>query len=203
MDRSTVHSKESLWFELQKVGEHGVKGLRKYFESIGRWACVTAAEGGHPKYWSQRLNKNSRTRFIWRSHWNHASCTEISSIFRIQYLTQKKDQGTNLLFCPGKDKVMDVVFLGAAVKSRVIKLFLGKKIAQVHLGLSHFRSVSAVVGPCCCFFLSTYFRIVGLAIGKVAEGWEWRQRRRERSSKHLLYKSDVCLLAALKSFVPH
>lgn len=36
MDRSTVHSKESLWFELQKVGEHGVEGLRKYFESIGR-----------------------------------------------------------------------------------------------------------------------------------------------------------------------
>lgn len=98
MDRSTVHSKESLWFELQKVGEHGVKGLRKYFESIGRWACVTAAEGGHPKYWSQRLNKNSRTRFIWHSHWNHASCTEISSIFRIQYLTQKRIRGQTPYF---------------------------------------------------------------------------------------------------------
>lgn len=33
--------------------------------------------------------------------------------------------------------------------------------------------------------------------------WKRRRKGSERSSKHLLYKSDVFSLAALKSFVPH
>ncbi len=52
LDRSFVHSKESLWLELQKVWDYiGVEYLRKYIDTIPeRCAAVIAAEGVHTKY---------------------------------------------------------------------------------------------------------------------------------------------------------
>uniref|UniRef100_A0A4W6F418 Tc1-like transposase DDE domain-containing protein n=1 Tax=Lates calcarifer TaxID=8187 RepID=A0A4W6F418_LATCA len=52
LDRSIVHSKESLWLELQKAWDNiGVEVLRKYTDTMPeRCATVIAAKGGHTKY---------------------------------------------------------------------------------------------------------------------------------------------------------
>ncbi len=50
LDRSIVHSKESLWLELQKAWDN-ISVLRKYTDTVPeRCAAVIAAKGGHPKY---------------------------------------------------------------------------------------------------------------------------------------------------------
>uniref|UniRef100_A0A8C2KDT2 Uncharacterized protein n=1 Tax=Cyprinus carpio TaxID=7962 RepID=A0A8C2KDT2_CYPCA len=52
LDRSIVHSKESLWLELQKAwGNISDEVLRKYIDTMPeRCAAVIAARGGHTKY---------------------------------------------------------------------------------------------------------------------------------------------------------
>ena len=52
LDRSIVHSKESLWLELQKAWDNiSVEVLKKYIDSMTeRCAAVIAAKGGHTKY---------------------------------------------------------------------------------------------------------------------------------------------------------
>ena len=52
LDRSIVHSKESLWLELQKAWDKiSVEVLRKYIDTMPeRCAAVIAAKGGHTKY---------------------------------------------------------------------------------------------------------------------------------------------------------
>lgn len=52
LDRSIVHSKESLWLELQKARYNiSVEVLRKYHDTLPeRCAAVIAAKGGHTKY---------------------------------------------------------------------------------------------------------------------------------------------------------
>ncbi len=52
LDRSIVHSKESLWLELQKAWVNiSVEVLRKYIDTVAeRCAAVIAAKGGHTKY---------------------------------------------------------------------------------------------------------------------------------------------------------
>ncbi len=51
LDRSIVHSKESLWLELQKAWDNiSVEVLRKYINTVPeRCAAVIAAKGGHTK----------------------------------------------------------------------------------------------------------------------------------------------------------
>ena len=51
LDRSIVHSKESLWLELQKAWDNiSVEVLRKYIDTMPeRCAAVIAAKGGHTK----------------------------------------------------------------------------------------------------------------------------------------------------------
>ncbi len=51
LDRSIVHSKESLWRELHKALDNiCVEILRKYIDTIPeRCAAVIAAKGGHTK----------------------------------------------------------------------------------------------------------------------------------------------------------
>ncbi len=51
LDRPFVHSKESLWLELQKAWDHiSVDVLRKYIDTIPeRCAAVIAARVGHYK----------------------------------------------------------------------------------------------------------------------------------------------------------
>lgn len=49
LDRSIVHSKESVWLELQKAWDNiSVEVLREYIDT--RCAAVIAAKGGHTKY---------------------------------------------------------------------------------------------------------------------------------------------------------
>ena len=52
LDRSIVHSKESLWLELQKAWDNiRAEVLRKYIDTMPeRCAAVIAAKGGHAKY---------------------------------------------------------------------------------------------------------------------------------------------------------
>ena len=52
LDRSIVHSKESLWLELQKAWDNiSAEVLRKYIDTMPeRCAAVIAAKGGHTKY---------------------------------------------------------------------------------------------------------------------------------------------------------
>ena len=52
LDRSKVHSKETLWNELQKTWNiTSVETLRKYIDTMPRrYAAVIAAKGGHTKY---------------------------------------------------------------------------------------------------------------------------------------------------------
>ncbi len=52
LDGSIVHSKESLWLELQKACDNiSVEVLRKYIDSMPEiCAAVIAAKGGHTKY---------------------------------------------------------------------------------------------------------------------------------------------------------
>ncbi len=50
LDRSVVHSKESLWLELQKAWDNiSVDVLRKYIDTIPERFAVIAAKGGHTK----------------------------------------------------------------------------------------------------------------------------------------------------------
>ncbi len=51
LNRSIVHSKESLWLELQKAWDNiSVEVLRKYIDTMPeRCAAVIAAKGGHIK----------------------------------------------------------------------------------------------------------------------------------------------------------
>ena len=52
LDRSKVHSKETLWNEFQKTWNNtSVETLRKYIDTMPRrCAAVIAAKGGHTKY---------------------------------------------------------------------------------------------------------------------------------------------------------
>uniref|UniRef100_A0A3B4VHU2 Tc1-like transposase DDE domain-containing protein n=1 Tax=Seriola dumerili TaxID=41447 RepID=A0A3B4VHU2_SERDU len=52
LDRSIVHSKESIWVELQKAwGNISVEVLRKYIDTMPeRCAAEIAAKGGHTRY---------------------------------------------------------------------------------------------------------------------------------------------------------
>ena len=49
LDRYIVHSKESLWLELEKAWDHlSVEVFRKYIDTMPeRCAAVIAAKGGH------------------------------------------------------------------------------------------------------------------------------------------------------------
>ncbi len=51
LDRSFVHSNESLWLELQKAWDNiSVEVLRKYIDTMPeRCGVVIAAKGGHTK----------------------------------------------------------------------------------------------------------------------------------------------------------
>ena len=50
LDRSIVHSKESLWLELQKAWDNvRVDVLRKYIDTMPERQSA-AAKGGHTKY---------------------------------------------------------------------------------------------------------------------------------------------------------
>ncbi len=52
LDRSIVHSKESLWLELQKAWDNiSVEVFRKYVDTVPEiCSAVIAAKGGHTKY---------------------------------------------------------------------------------------------------------------------------------------------------------